>query len=120
MGNSAQTDLDGYRDLLFDFFGSPAGKKRNNLHLGIGDIWKCFDRQRPECSHPASDEQRDEQNEKERLVQRKLGNPPDHGLPSALLSSSTPLVTTRSAGRSPDCTTVLPSTSRPLLTSRRW
>ena len=39
---------------------------------------------------------------KKRLIQREFDNTFDHGLlPSALLSSNTPLVTTRSFGRRP-------------------
>src|SRR5215813_1241240 len=119
MGNSTQSYFDGNRDLFFDFLGGTAREKSDDLDLRVGHIRKCFDRQRTERRHSPGDKQSDEQEEEKRLVQRELCNPPDHGLPSALLSSSTPLVTTRSPGRSPDSTTVLPSTSRPLFTSRR-
>src|SRR5262249_40165830 len=43
--NSTQADFEGDRDLLFDFFGSTAWKKGNDLHLGVRYIRKCFDRQ---------------------------------------------------------------------------
>ena len=78
MRNSAQTDLDWNRDLLFDFFSGAARKQSDDLNLGIGDIRKRLDRQRSEGRHSTCNEERHQQNQEERLVQRESNETFDH------------------------------------------
>ena len=80
MGNSAQSNLDRNRDLLLNLFGCPSGKERDDLNLGIRDIGKRFDRQGPKRRDTTSRKERYQQDQEERLVERKRNDAPDHSL----------------------------------------
>src|SRR5207249_1355989 len=69
MRNTAETDFDWNRNLLFNFFRGSSRKEGDHLHLRIGHIGKCLDRQCAECRDARRDKKADQQDEKERLVE---------------------------------------------------
>src|SRR5438128_7258631 len=109
MRHAAQSDFDRNGDGLFNFFGGTPREKCDDLNLRVGDIGERFYRKRPERCDASSDKQRHKQNQKEWLMQPKGNKTLNHGVllsSSCLLSSRTPLVTTRSSRLRPSSTTV--------------
>src|SRR5262249_43743609 len=106
VGQSAEADLDGDRDLLFDFLRRVAREQRDHRDLNVAHVRECLDRQRTERREACGDEQRQQEQDVERLVQRKGDDAANHWLASASSwrSSSTPSVTTRSPAARPRTT----------------
>ena len=62
--------FDRQRDLLFNFFGRPAWKKRNHGDLRVRDVGKGFYRKIFEGNNASHDEQQRAKHDKQWLVQR--------------------------------------------------
>src|SRR5262249_36416290 len=109
MRDSAQSDFNRYGDLFLDFLRRSSGEQRNHLDLGVRHVRKSFHRESTERSNACSNKKANQQCQEKRLVQGEGNDSFDHDLyfvSRRLLSSRTPLVTTRSFGPSPSSTTV--------------
>jgi hypothetical protein len=78
MRKAGERDLDGDRDLLFDFFRRMSRKQRDDVHLDVRDIRERLDRQVLECEHSTGDEQQHHQPKEHGLVEREGHHAADH------------------------------------------
>src|ERR1051326_1063794 len=117
MRQPIQHRLDWHRHLLFDFLGSAARVERNHVDLDIRDIRKSLDGQIVEGGPTAGNEQKRHQYDKERLMERKRNNAPNHC--RSCCSSTQPSVTTRCPALSPAMMAICSCCSGPTWTSCR-
>src|SRR5438067_5170462 len=68
---SSDLELERNRDLLLDLLRRVPRKKRDDRRLDVADVGKCLHGQRPERGDPPGNEERDNQPEKERLIEGK-------------------------------------------------
>src|SRR6185369_8668658 len=71
MRQAGKFDFERYRDLLFDLFRSMAGEQCDHWSLDIGDVRKRFNRERLKGVNAGADEERQNQEQEQRLMQGK-------------------------------------------------